>query len=335
MAVAGVPTAPGGYSVPMRETTQTSNDISGVRETHLDLPNRRQGKVRDIYSVPRGPHGGPGVLIVASDRVSAFDVVMPTIIPGKGQLLTAISTAWFEKLRGNGIIADHLVSTDPADLDGVSSNDYPVLNGRMMLGRATEVIPIEFVVRGYLAGSGWNEYVDSGTVCGIELPAGLERCGRLPAPIFTPATKEDEGHDENINFERACDIAGREVMERLRDVSMRLYAEAAAHAESCGIILADTKLEFGYALDNDGNRTDEILLIDEIFTPDSSRFWPKEEYEAGREQDSFDKQYVRNHLLELVNAGQWDKTPPGPALPDEIVRNTLLRYQEAFQRLFG
>ena len=203
-----------------------------------------------------------------------------------------------------------------------------------MLGRACQVIPIECVVRGYLAGSGWKEYQREGTVCGIALPEGLQLSSKLPEPIFTPATKEDEGHDENVDFETACNIAGTEVMERLRDVSLKIYTEAAAYAKERGIILADTKFEFGYALDADGNPTDEILLIDEVLTPDSSRFWPLDDYEVGREQDSFDKQYVRNWLEEVVSRGDWDKTPPGPEVPNEIVTNTLSKYQEAAARLF-
>ena len=196
------------------------------------------------------------------------------------------------------------------------------------------MIPVEFVVRGYLAGSGWNEYQRSQTVCGVELPAGLRQCEQLPEPIFTPATKAEEGHDENIDFDTASKIAGREVMQRLRDVSLQIYQAGAEHARSRGIILADTKFEFGYALDASGEPTDEILLIDEILTPDSSRFWPADEYEPGRDQNSFDKQYVRNYLLELVSAGTWDKTPPGPPLPDDVVQNTLARYDEARRKLF-
>jgi phosphoribosylaminoimidazole-succinocarboxamide synthase len=205
----------------------------------------------------------------------------------------------------------------------------------MMLGRAAQVIPVEFVVRGYLAGSGWVEYQQSQTVCGIKLPAGLKQCQQLPEPIFTPATKADVGHDENIDFERACAIAGRDVMTRLRSVSLKIYASAAEHARTRGIILADTKFEFGYALDAKGQPTQEIILIDEVLTPDSSRFWPAEEYAPGRDQNSFDKQYVRNYLLELVKQKKWAKQPPGPPLPEEIVHNTLARYREAKDRLFG
>ena len=196
------------------------------------------------------------------------------------------------------------------------------------------MIPVEFVVRGYITGSGWKEYGRDGTVCGIALPEGLKHCEQLPEPIFTPATKAVEGHDENIDFETACTIAGRDVMNRLRDISVEIYRRGAAYARERGIILADTKFEFGYAIDSHGQRTDEIMLIDEVLTPDSSRFWPAEDYETGRDQDSFDKQYVRNHLEGLVQRGEWDKTPPGPALPEEVVVNTLSRYREARRRLF-
>ena len=306
-----------------------------VYETHLPLQGRRQGKVRDIYQIPP-MDGEPGkVLIIASDRISAFDVVMPTPVTGKGRELTRISCKWFDFVRELGIIKDHLLATTPDAVPTLDSTLYPQCEGRMMLGKACEVIPIEFVVRGYLAGSGWKEYQNPGTVCGIALPEGLELSSKLPEPIFTPATKAEEGHDENIDFATACSIAGKEVMERLRDVSLEIYTKAAEYAAARGIILADTKFEFGYALDAQGNATDEILLIDEVLTPDSSRFWPADEYEVGREQDSFDKQYVRNWLQEIVNAGDWDKTPPGPELPTEIVEGTVARYREAATRLFS
>lgn len=310
------------------------NIDDAVFRTSLPLPGRREGKVRDIYRAP-ADSGPDRVLIVATDRISAFDVVMPTPVPGKGRLLTEISTQWFERIRSLRIISDHLISTQPEDVSGLTAEQRESIRGRMMLGRAAKVISVEFVVRGYLAGSGWVEYQQTQSVCGVKLPAGLRRCDRLPQPIFTPATKEEAGHDENIDFDRACAIAGHAVMERLRDVSIRIYNAGAAHAESRGIILADTKFEFGYALDDAGRPTDEIMLIDEILTPDSSRFWPADEYEPGREQNSFDKQYVRNYLLELVAAGKWNKTPPGPELPSDIVRNTLARYREAKERLFG
>ncbi|MDP7070472.1 MAG: phosphoribosylaminoimidazolesuccinocarboxamide synthase [Phycisphaerales bacterium] len=306
-----------------------------IMTTTLPLEGKRQGKVRDIYEVPGIENTPPQVLIIATDRISAFDVVMPTPVPGKGQELTAISTKWFDMIRSWDLIPHHLESTEPAAVRGVDASHAGQLQGRMMLGRAARVIPVEFVVRGYITGSGWKEYQQSGTVCGISLPEGLRHCEQLPEPIFTPATKADEGHDENIDFETACSIAGREVMTRLRDVSVEIYRRAAEYARERGIILADTKFEFGYALDADGNETDEIMLIDEVLTPDSSRFWPAEDYEIGRDQDSFDKQYVRNHLEGLVQSGRWDKTPPGPELPDDVVVNTLARYREAHRRLFG
>lgn len=325
-------------------TNSSAAAAEAVYRTDLPLPDRRQGKVRDIYRVPNDD-GPDRVLIIATDRVSAFDVVLPTPVAGKGKLLTDISTRWFEFVRGLNIIADHLVSTDARDIPGLNEQQQSEVAGRMTLGRAARVIPVEFVVRGYLAGSGWKEYQKTQSVCGVKLPEGLRQCDQLPEPIFTPATKAEEGHDENIDFDTACDIVGkslpegdtrtgRELMEHLRDVSLRIYNAGAEHARSRGIILADTKFEFGYALDGNGQATTQVMLIDEILTPDSSRFWPADEYEPGRDQDSFDKQYVRNYLQELVEAGKWDKTPPGPALPEDVVRNTLARYEEARQRLF-
>ena len=312
-------------------TTETS-----VYETHLPFEGRRQGKVRDIYQIPPDPNNDQSgmVLIIASDRISAFDVVMPTAVSGKGQELTRISTQWFDFIRDLDIIEDHLISTKPEDVPNLDASLYEQCEGRMMLGRACQVIPVEFVVRGYLAGSGWKEYQNNGTVCGISLPEGLQLSSKLPEPIFTPATKAVKGHDENIDFATACEIAGKEVMERLRNVSLEIYTKAAAYAAERGIILADTKFEFGYALDSAGNPTSEILLIDEVLTPDSSRFWPADEYQVGREQDSFDKQYVRNWLETIVQAGDWDKTPPGPTLPKEIIDGTVARYREAASRLF-
>jgi len=305
-----------------------------VYETHLPLEGRRQGKVRDIYQIPPSNGEAGSVLIIASDRISAFDVVMPNPVPGKGRELTTISCKWFDFIRDLDIIQDHLISTRPEDVPSLEPSLYDQCQGRMMLGRACKVIPVEFVVRGYLAGSGWKEYCNDGTVCGIALPQGLQLSSRLPQPIFTPATKAEEGHDENIDFNTACDIAGTAVMERLRDVSLQIYLAAAAYAIDRGIILADTKFEFGYALDSAGEQTDELLLIDEALTPDSSRFWPLDQYEIGLEQDSYDKQYVRNWLEEKVAAGEWDKTPPGPELPRNIIANTIAKYQEAASLLF-
>lgn len=312
---------------------RTTSDV--VTTTNLSIGRRRQGKVRDVYEIPAGDGRGPLVLMVASDRLSAFDVVLPTAIPRKGVLLTDLAERWFNWLREKAIVADHVVSTDPADVPGLDEAERDLIRGRMMLGRAARVVPIECVARGYLAGSGWVEYEQTGKVCGVELPPGLRKADALPAPIFTPATKAETGHDENIDFDRACSIAGSEVMERLRDLTLRIYREAAAHARDRGVLLADTKFEFGFALDESGEPTDELLLVDEVLTPDSSRYWPAERYEPGREQESFDKQFVRNYLLELVNAGRWDKTDPGPELPADIVAKTIERYEEARRRLFG
>ena len=312
----------------------TSPPRAAVVRTDLPLPGRREGKVRDLYELPAGSGRPPRVVIVATDRISAFDVVLPTPIPGKGCLLSEMSVRWFEFLRGLNLIPDHLLSTDPAHIDGLGAEHRAQVQDRLVIGRAAVVIPVEFVVRGYLAGSGWREYTTTGRVCGVELPEALARGAKLPEPIFTPATKATEGHDENIDFERACAIAGGRVMERLREVSLEIYRAGAEYAAKRGLILADTKFEFGYALDESGRRTDEVILIDEVLTPDSSRYWPAEKYAPGQEQENFDKQYVRNYLQALVDRGTWDKTPPGPALPDEVVANTLARYLEARDRLF-
>ncbi|MFG0329632.1 MAG: phosphoribosylaminoimidazolesuccinocarboxamide synthase [Phycisphaerales bacterium] len=303
-------------------------------ETHLPLRHRRQGKVRDIYEIPAEGDQPSRLLIIATDRLSAYDVVMPTPFPGKGRLLTDISMRWFRWIEGRDFVPHHVISDDAADIP-IDDKDRGGLDGRVMICRRAEVVPIECVARGYLAGSGWKEYQKTQSVCGVALPAGLRQCDKLPEPIFTPATKATEGHDENVSIERAGEIVGDALMARLRDLTLRLYTEAAEYAAERGIIIADTKFEFGFAIDDQGRRTDELLLIDEIFTPDSSRFWPMDEYEPGRDQVSFDKQYVRNYLEGRVADGQWDKTPPGPEIPDEVVRNTLRKYEEARDRLFG
>jgi len=302
-----------------------------VFRTNLSLPGRRQGKVRDVYRASDA--AGASLLIVATDRLSAFDVVMPTPIPGKGRLLTAMSLGWFEFLRGKGIVRDHVIGADLSGVAGLSDAERAMLAGRSMLCRAAKVAPIECVARGYLAGSGWNEYRAHGTVCGLPLPAGLALSSRLPEPIFTPATKAEEGHDENISFERACELVGRPVIERLRSLTLTIYAAAAEYALARGVILADTKFEFGFALDAAGNPTDELILVDEVLTPDSSRYWPADGYAPGREPASFDKQFVRNHLLELVSQGRWNKEAPGPELPESVVSATIGRYEEALARL--
>ena len=298
-------------------------------ETELPLPNRRSGKVRDTYDL-KLDDGSPGLLIVATDRISAFDVIMANGLPGKGVILTQISKFWFDRLPPE--VPHHVISTDPEDIPGLDDAQRQPLTGRITIGRQMNIVPIECVVRGYLAGSGWKEYQQNQAVCGVSLPAGLKQSSKLPEPIFTPATKAAEGHDENITFERACDIAGETLMSQLRELSISIYREAHDYAAERGVILADTKFEWGLPLD-DPNA--EPVLCDEILTPDSSRFWPADQYEVGRDQPSFDKQIVRNYLQALCDSGRWNKTPPGPTLPDEIVNKTLAEYQRAYRLLTG
>jgi phosphoribosylaminoimidazole-succinocarboxamide synthase len=318
-----------------------------VFQTDLDLPGLRRGKVRDVYDLPpgiqppdaraAGTHPSPGLLIVASDRISAFDVVMPTPIPGKGQLLTGIATFWLRWIESKGLCRTHLVSTDAGLIPKAALGRTPRadLEGRVMLARRCRVIPIECVARGYLEGSGWKEYQQTGSVCGIKLPAGLKQCDQLPEPIFTPATKEEQGkHDENVSFERAAAMVGGELMEKLRTLTLRIYKAAAEHARERGIIIADTKFEFGLPADGgDSAEAREPILIDEALTPDSSRFWPAAEFSPGRPQKSYDKQFLREHLESLVARGAWNKQAPGPELPPEIVEGTRARYQTAFDQL--
>jgi len=287
-----------------------------VRETHLEGLAVRRGKVRDVYDL------GNQILIVATDRISAYDVVMPTGIPDKGRLLTQISLWWFEFLAD--VTPNHLVTADVRKMPEAVRAQAETLEGRSMLCRKADVFPVECVVRGYLAGSGWREYEAHGTVCGISLPKGLAQCDRLPEPLFTPATKAESGHDENISLERAGEIIGAETAEELRRRSVAVYAKAAQVARERGILIADTKFEWGRA---DG----KIILVDEALTPDSSRFWPADSYEPGHDQPSFDKQFLRNWLDTL----SWDKKPPGPELPDDIVSSTRARYVEAYERLTG
>jgi phosphoribosylaminoimidazole-succinocarboxamide synthase len=279
------------------------------------------GKVRDIYAVHDGTLGDL-LLIVATDRISAFDCILPQGIPGKGRLLTQMSLFWFEFLRD--IVPNHLVTADvdayPAPLRAFRD----LLEGRSMLVRRCRIEPIECVARGYISGSGWKDYKRTGAICGIPLPAGLRESDPLPEPIFTPATKADIGHDENISFDAMVYIVGRQTAETLRDLTLRIYAAAALHAESRGIILADTKFEFGW-------HEKRLLLADEVLTPDSSRFWPRDEYSPGRSQRSFDKQFVRDYL-EILD---WDKTPPAPPLPEEVIEKTAAKYREAYTRLTG
>ena len=295
--------------------------------TDLDLPNKRTGKVRDLYDVTLDS-GDEALLIIASDRISAFDVVMQNGLPGKGVVLTQISKFWFDHFSSD--INHHLISTDVADVPGLTDAERQSLEGRIMLCRKTEVVPIECIARGYITGSGWKDYQTSGAVCGIELPAGLRNSDRLAEPLFTPSTKAVDGHDENISFAEGAEVVGEELMQWLGEKTLSLYSAARDYAGERGIILADTKFEFGQ-LDGSG----EPLLIDEIFTPDSSRFWPADDWEPGREQVSFDKQIVRNYLETVVASGAWDKTAPGPELPAEVTERATARYLEAYYLLTG
>lgn len=290
-----------------------------VLETSFsDLQLMRRGKVRDVYEVD-----GAHLLIVATDRISAFDCILPTPIARKGEVLTALSRFWFEKL--GHIVPNHLVTTEVAEMPEAVSRLGDSLSGRSMLVHRTEVFPIECVVRGYITGSGWKDYLRTGEVCGHKLAAGLQESEKLPKPIFTPATKAEEGHDENISEARMREILGEEDTASLREISLRLYTEASEYARTRGIIIADTKFEFGR--DQDGR----IILIDEVLTPDSSRFWPADKYEAGKSQPSFDKQFVRDYLETL----DWNKQPPAPPLPSEIAQATTERYLEAYRLLAG
>ncbi len=284
-------------------------DLEGIRKVN-------QGKVRDIFEWEEQ------LLMVATDRISAFDVVLPTVIPNKGKVLTQLSEFWFDRLKDT--VENHLIAANWKDFPKQLESYREQLEGRSMLVRKCLPLPIECVVRGYLAGSGWKEYQESETICGIKLPSGLGESDKLEEPIFTPATKAATGHDENIPFERAAEMVGEELAKRVRDLSIQIYSHARDYASERGIIICDTKFEFGH----DGS---ELLLIDEVLTPDSSRFWPAESYEAGKPQPSFDKQFVRDYLETLI----WDKTPPGPELPQDIVDATADRYLEAYRRLTG
>jgi phosphoribosylaminoimidazole-succinocarboxamide synthase len=286
-------------------------------ETHLPgFALWRRGKVRDVYDL------GDRLLIVTTDRLSAFDVVLPTGIPAKGAVLNQLSLFWFERLAD--IVPNHVITADVDQYGPELAAHRRVLEGRSMMVAKTEPLPAECVVRGYITGSGWKDYKASGAVCGIPLPAGLVESQRLEPALFTPSTKAEVGHDENISFAEVEALLGAERARQVRDVSLALYERARAHAESCGIVLADTKFEFGV-------RDGRLLWIDEALTPDSSRFWPRDSYQPGRGQPSFDKQYVRDYLETL----QWNKQPPGPALPDEVVRRTSEKYLEAYARLTG
>ena len=280
----------------------------------------RRGKVRDVYDL------GEHLLIVATDRISAFDYVLGSGIPDKGAVLTQLSAFWFDLLKD--ITPHHLVTIDADEFPAVTRPYKDMLRGRSMLVRKTSPLPVECVARGYLSGSGWKDYGRSGAVCGVALPAGLRESDQLPEPIFTPATKAESGHDENISEAEAGAIVGRELISRLRDLTLSLYSRGVAHALSRGIIIADTKFEFGLA--GQGG-TQELILIDEVLTPDSSRFWPAAEYVPGRSQPSFDKQFVRDYLERIG----WNKQPPVPSLPDDVVQGTQARYVEAYERLTG
>ena len=289
-----------------------------VLDTRLHgLAPHRRGKVRDIYDL------GDTLLMVATDRISAFDYVLGSGIPDKGKVLSQLSAFWFDATRH--IVPNHLLETDVGRYPPDLQQHADMLAGRSMIVRKTSPVPIECVARGYLAGSGWKDYVTTGAVCGVRLPPGLRESDRLPEPIFTPSTKATTGHDVNISEAEAAHLIGTSLLDRLTSLTMQLYAFGAAHAERCGIILADTKFEFG--LTPDGT----VLLIDEVMTPDSSRYWPRDLYNPGRPQVSFDKQYVRDYLEQI----HWNKQPPVPSLPDEVVARTREKYLEAFRRLAG
>ncbi|HEY4484802.1 MAG TPA: phosphoribosylaminoimidazolesuccinocarboxamide synthase [Nitrospiria bacterium] len=293
-----------------------------IRETNCKgLGERRQGKVRDIYDL------GDALLLVATDRISAFDVVLPDGIPGKGYVLTRLSRFWFEWLASfQDGIPHHLITTEP-DRFPESCRPYrEILSGRSMLARKAEPLPVECIVRGYLSGSGWKEYRERGTVCGIRLPAGLVESARLPEPIFTPSTKATEGHDVNISFEKMAERIGRERAVEARSASLVIYQRAAEYARMRGILIADTKFEFGIE-----PKSGKLILIDEALTPDSSRFWPLDGYAPGGAQPSFDKQFVRDYLESV----SWDKKPPAPRLPEEVIHKTSAKYFEALSRLVG
>ena len=301
-----------GMASPTKAELYRFDEFGALMETRLPLP-RRQGKVRDVYDL------GESLLIVSTDRISAFDFVLPCGIPQKGRLLTQMSRFWFDALS----VRHHLLATDvPASLS--AQFETAPLEGRVMVTEKASVIPFECVVRGYLEGSGLREYQAAGEVCGIRLPDGLRQCDRLPRPIFTPATKAEEGHDENVAFERMVADLGRPIAEQLQQRSLDIYRDASEIAAQRGILIADTKFEFGWV-------DDEIVLIDEVLTPDSSRFWDAEHYQPGHAQPSFDKQFVR----EWLSSCDWDKASPPPVLPADVIEQTRRKYQEAFQRLAG
>ena len=294
-----------------------SNESNICYQTELQgLKPPRRGKVRDIYDY------GDNVLLVATDRISAFDVVLPSPIPMKGAVLTQLSRFWFEMMRD--IVPNHVISTNVNDFPEALRQFREILNLRSTLAVKADMFPVECVARGYITGSGWKEYRENGSVCGISLPSGLQECDRLPEPIFTPATKADTGHDLNISFDEAARIIGREHAIKLRDLTLKLYARAVEYALSRGIIIADVKFEFGIY-------NGEIILCDELLTPDSSRFWPLADYQPGKSQPSFDKQYVRDYLEEI----RFNKQPPGPELPSSVIQGTTEKYLEAYRLITG
>ncbi|MEO1007359.1 MAG: phosphoribosylaminoimidazolesuccinocarboxamide synthase [Planctomycetota bacterium] len=307
---------------------------STLFESTLGLRRLHRGKVREVYEL-----AADRVAIVATDRLSAFDVVLPTPIPDKGRLLTRMSAWWFGWIESRGLGPTHFIGDDPSWPDAAfappDATPRDLLAGRTTEAIRGEIIRLECVVRGYLEGSGWRDYHATGSVSGVALPAGLRRCERLPEPVFTPSTKaEPPEHDEPISFEAAVAMLGGDLVGDLRDRSLAIYAAAAEHCASRGILLADTKFEFALPLDRVGGAR-EAMLADEVLTPDSSRFWPADGYEPGRAQPSFDKQFVREYLETLVDRGAWDKSEPGPPLPSEIVRQTSARYAEAFEKVTG
>ncbi len=290
-----------------------SNHGTSLLTTSLPYP-KRQGKVRDVYDL------GEQLLIVSTDRISAFDWILPCGIPGKGIVLTQLSKFWFDKLAVN----HHLISTELPDSLQLSAEQQRSLRGRVMLTKKAEVIPFECVVRGYLEGSGWREYQQHGQICGVRLPSGLQQCDELPEPIFTPTTKAEQGHDMNVTFQELANQLGNDLAEQLRQQSLDVYRQGARWARSHGIVIADTKFEWGW-------QKDEVILIDEVLTPDSSRFWPLDGYTPGRSQASFDKQFVREWLM----ASSWDRNSPPPELPPEVIAGTQQKYLEVFERLTG
>lgn len=291
--------------------------MPAISETVLkSFPMIARGKVRDIYDLNKY------LLIVATDRLSAFDVVFSEPIPEKGNVLTGLAVYWFNQTHRD--MPNHLISTDMADIPGLTAAERDMLRGRSMLVKKGEVVPVECVVRGYLAGSGWSDYKKTGTVSGIQLPAGLLESSKLPEPIFTPTTKESAGHDQPLTYEQLAARIGKDLAQKLKNYSLKLFQIGAAQAESRGIIIADTKFEFAWI---DG----ELTVVDEIFTPDSSRFWPMDQYQAGMSQTSFDKQFVRDYLESIG----WDKQPPAPHLPAEVIQHTSEKYLEAYRRIVG